>query len=392
MAQLLVRALQQRGLSEAAARERIWMVDSKGLITTDRSDLSPQKAQFARDPSRLGASWRSGGSSGGDGSGRRRPSKAETMQQLAGIVQAVQPTALIGAAAVAGAFGQAVLEALVQVRPSRQSVCGWVGLNGSRANVKKEAREPVACVKGHLVWPRWDKQCSGRGLWAHTNLGALSHPSQVLPDRLGVAGLASACCVPQSTRSVAGPSARPIVFALSNPTDKAEVSFEDALAWTGGAAVYASGSPFPAITTAGGRTLRPAQANNCFVFSGLAQGILSAGGRRVDDRLLLVAAEAIAGEGTEGDDGRQMVSGGRLASDVVQQAAWTMHPMVLLAVTGLPLVRRHADAAGAGRGMCAATHLPAAASHGGSCCCSRPPGVRRYCSLLGRLCRLLRAV
>jgi malate dehydrogenase (oxaloacetate-decarboxylating)(NADP+) len=81
------------------------------------------------------------------------------------------------------------------------------------------------------------------------------------------------------------------------------VTFEDALTFTGGAAVYASGSPFAAITMRqpGGRlkTLRPAQANNCFVFPGLAQGILASGVRHVDDRLLLGAAEAIAGAGAD---------------------------------------------------------------------------------------------
>jgi malic enzyme len=116
VAKLLVRALQQRGLSEAAAKQRIWMVDSKGLITTDRPDLSPQKAEFAQDPACIrNRGAYSNSSSSGTGSSRRRPSKSQTVQQLAGIVQAVQPTALIGAAAVAGAFGQPVLEALVQV-------------------------------------------------------------------------------------------------------------------------------------------------------------------------------------------------------------------------------------------------------------------------------------
>lgn len=99
----------------------------------------------------------------------------------------------------------------------------------------------------------------------------------------------------QATRSTGGPSARPLVFALSNPTDQAEVSFQEAVAWTSGAAVYASGSPFPPLINSTGKTLRPAQANNCFVFPGLAQGVLDSGVRRVDDRLLLVAAETIAG-------------------------------------------------------------------------------------------------
>jgi malate dehydrogenase (oxaloacetate-decarboxylating)(NADP+) len=128
VAKLLVGALQQRGLSEAAAKQRIWMVDSKGLITTDRPDLSPQKAEFAQDLSRLSNRGAYSSGSGSTSSSRRRPSKPETVQQLASIVQAVQPTALIGAAAVAGAFGQPVLGALVQVGGGRGREGGHVSL------------------------------------------------------------------------------------------------------------------------------------------------------------------------------------------------------------------------------------------------------------------------
>lgn len=122
VAQLLVRALQQRCLSAAAARSRIWMVDSKGLITSDRPNLTPQKAEFAQDAARLTKAWRVSGSSSGGGnngssssSSRRRPSTVEVVQQLTSIVEAVQPTALIGAAAVPDAFCQPVLQALLKV-------------------------------------------------------------------------------------------------------------------------------------------------------------------------------------------------------------------------------------------------------------------------------------
>lgn len=93
-----------------------------------------------------------------------------------------------------------------------------------------------------------------------------------------------------------GTASRPVVFALSNPTNQAEVSFENALSWTGGKAVYASGSPFPSALTADGKILQPAQANNCYVFPGLAQGILASGKRTVNDVVLLGVAKAIAGE------------------------------------------------------------------------------------------------
>jgi len=81
------------------------MIDSKGLILTSREGLTAEKAEFAQDASGL-----VGNAIPVDSN---NPRGAE--DQLAAIVAAVRPTALIGAAAVAGAFGQPVIEGLVQV-------------------------------------------------------------------------------------------------------------------------------------------------------------------------------------------------------------------------------------------------------------------------------------
>jgi malic enzyme len=123
-ARLLVQALQQQGLSAAAAKSRIWMVDSKGLILNTRQMLTPEKAEFAQSPSNLpggvaaaaAVGFVQSNSSSNSSSSSRNGSSNDTVQRLAAIVAAVQPTALIGAAAVQGAFGQPVIEAVTQVR------------------------------------------------------------------------------------------------------------------------------------------------------------------------------------------------------------------------------------------------------------------------------------
>ena len=89
-------------------------------------------------------------------------------------------------------------------------------------------------------------------------------------------------------------NSRPVLFALSNPTSRAECTAEQAYQWSGGQAVFASGSPFGAVTFAG-REFRPGQGNNAYVFPGIGLGAVFCGARRIPDEFFLAAARTLAG-------------------------------------------------------------------------------------------------
>jgi malate dehydrogenase (oxaloacetate-decarboxylating)(NADP+) len=93
---------------------------------------------------------------------------------------------------------------------------------------------------------------------------------------------------------------RPVIFALSNPTSKAECTAEQVYAWTSGRALFASGSPFATVRL-NGRVHATGQANNSFVFPGVGFGLLMAGARRVDDDFFFAAASALARQVTDAD-------------------------------------------------------------------------------------------
>ncbi|KAK4175739.1 hypothetical protein QBC36DRAFT_20235 [Triangularia setosa] len=193
VAKQLVEYYTKRGLSEQAARDKFWLVDTKGLVTKDRGDkLAEHKKYFAR----------------GDNNGLQ-------FKTLEEVIEYVKPTALVGLTATFGVFTESVV----------------------------------------------------RALKASVDAGGLGR--------------------------------RPILFPLSNPLTKAECTFEQAVTWTDGTVIFASGSPFSQFTIKLGSdqaiTYHPNQGNNVYVFPGIGLGAILAKATRVTDNMIYTSAAALAG-------------------------------------------------------------------------------------------------
>lgn len=86
---------------------------------------------------------------------------------------------------------------------------------------------------------------------------------------------------------------RPLVFPLSNPTSRSEITAEDAIKYSNGRCIFAAGSPFQPVEH-GGEVHLISQANNVFVFPGIGFGASMAKAKRVTDEMLIAAAKALA--------------------------------------------------------------------------------------------------
>ena len=169
---------------------------------------------------------------------------------------------------------------------------------------EKAARERCwfADSKGLVVKSR-DKLAQHKLPYAHDHA---YHPyfqdavDELKPTAIiGVSGQTGAF-TPSVLTMMAEFNKRPIVFALSNPTSRAECTAKEAYAWTEGRAVFASGSPFEPVTLKG-KTFEPGQGNNAYIFPGMGLGVISCGARHVTEAMFLAAAKILADEVTESD-------------------------------------------------------------------------------------------
>ncbi len=151
-------------------------------------------------------------------------------------------------------------------------------------------------TKGLVVKSRGDKLAEHKVPYAHEHafIPTLAEAIRVLKPTalIGVSGMPAAF-TREIVDGMCALNARPIIFALSNPTSKAECTAEQAYAWSKGQAVFASGSPFGPVEYQG-RTFVPGQGNNIYIFPGVGLGALASEAGEVTDEMFLAAARTLS--------------------------------------------------------------------------------------------------
>jgi malate dehydrogenase (oxaloacetate-decarboxylating)(NADP+) len=143
---------------------------------------------------------------------------------------------------------------------------------------------------------------SRTGLAAHKLAYAHDHPP--VPDFLGAVkalkptaiigvGATPGLFTREVIEEMSRLNERPIVFALSNPTSKSECTAAQAYEYSGGHALFASGSPFDPVEF-GGRRYVPRQGNNSYIFPGVGLGVVTVRATRVTDEMFMEAARTLA--------------------------------------------------------------------------------------------------
>ena len=160
----------------------------------------------------------------------------------------------------------------------------------------KEARERLSFVDRHgLIVSSREKLAPHSQPYAHDRppLQFVEAIREIKPHVLIGATGAPGTFNQEVIEAMSAVNERPVIFALSNPTSRAECTAEQAYRWSHGQAFFSSGSPFKPVEYAG-KTLRPGQGNNAYIFPGLGLGVVASGATRITDEMFLIAARTVA--------------------------------------------------------------------------------------------------
>jgi malic enzyme len=217
--------------------------------------------------------------------------------RLTGTSIVEQRVLLAGAGASAQGIGELITAALVDAGLSVDQARARIAMVDSRGLVARD-RVNLEPFKAAFARPRDEVagyRCKDRACVSLAEAIANFRPT-ILLGTSGTPGVFTEAVV----RAMANVNDRPVVFPLSNPTSKSECTAEQAVTWSDGRAIVATGSPFPPVTF-DGRTHRIGQGNNSFIFPGVGLGLWVGKVRRVTDGMFLDAAKALADQVTQED-------------------------------------------------------------------------------------------
>ncbi|MCW9714688.1 NAD-dependent malic enzyme [Avibacterium sp. 21-594] len=144
--------------------------------------------------------------------------------------------------------------------------------------------------------------------WARENgkIGLLEVVKQVKPTILIGTSTDHGAFTEEVVKALCAGVERPILLPLSNPTERIEVMPQDAVPWSQGKALIATGIPVDPVQY-NGTDFHIGQGNNALLYPGLGLGVIVSGAKQVTDGMLLAAAEAVASQVNPQDLGASLL-------------------------------------------------------------------------------------
>ncbi|MDY6009798.1 MAG: NAD-dependent malic enzyme [Duodenibacillus sp.] len=187
----------------------------------------------------------------------------------------------LGAGSAATGIAHLLADAMVEEGTSREKALGNIFLYDSKGLVSGRRTDKLAANKLPFAH---DVECAStfedaiRQLKPTAIVGVSAQPKSFNAEVVGM---------------MAEYNEHPIVFALSNPTSKAECTAEEAYKFSNGTALFACGSPFAPVEL-NGKTFVPRQGNNSYVFPAIGMGCIYTRAKSVPNGVFLAAAKKLA--------------------------------------------------------------------------------------------------
>ena len=217
-----------------------------------------------------------------------------TALQIRGAKLADQRVFFYGAGSAAIGIGNMIVEAMVDEGLGRDEARGRVSMFdvGGLIEPSREDLSPSQAVYAH------------EGAKPTTDLVAAIDAFK--PTVLVGVSTVGGAFTEEVVRTMAKHTDRPIIFPLSNPTDKAECTPEQAYTWTDGKALVACGVQFPDVTV-NGHTFHPGQANNFYIFPAIGLAVYATRPKLITDKMFIAAARASADQVSRDDRAKGML-------------------------------------------------------------------------------------